>query len=477
MLPPRVSIAGRVGVLAVLYGCLVVMLRAAEGGALSLFLGYLGAEKLPYTFLAISLVDVPMTLLYLQVAERVPTRRLLGGLAVLLALILGGAVLLGGLHRGAGLFVAYMAATIFTTFISIQWGAAILEFFTVRESMRAFPLIYLGAHGGGLVAGLLLRHLALPLGTENVVVLVPAAACVAVLILIVAAGKLREGRAWRQDGEVEQQQRSRKAPPSIFEGARKLRLLRASPLLRAVAAATAVMVCLRLALRYVYGAGFEAAFPDPDDLARFIGTYTVLASGASIAMQVLVTPALLRWLGVGLLNALYSYLVGGALLASAIWPGLPAAVAGRATDQDLKSALKTPLSPMFYEALGERGRKDGRALILGIVSPVASLIASLLLVAVTGARLPPAWIAGAGAALAVVYVVLSHAQGRAYHRSLEELLLGWHRERSGDEEATLDEALARAVRSEDRRINDMAREVRRRRRELRRKGYSRISST
>jgi len=241
-------------------------------------------------------------------------------------------------------------------------------------------------------------------------------------------------------------------------------MLKSSNLLRAIAMATAVMVFLRLALRYTYGKGFQEAFPGPDELTRFIGTYTIIASVFSVTMQVLVTPALLRKLGVGMLNVVYSYLVGATLLFTVFVPGLSAAVMGRATDQDLKSAVKTPLSPMFYEALGEEHRKDGRALILGIISPVAQLASSLLLVLVIQMHVPTMWVAVAGSALSLLFILLSVHQGVTYHRSLEDLLLKWHRERSGDEEASLGDAIRGALRSEDRRINDMGREVRRRRR-------------
>ena len=456
-LPERTSITGRVVVLALLYAGLVVMLRVAEGGSLSLFLGHLGADRLPYTFLAISLINIPLTFLYLKVASKVPTRVLLAMMAVVLVALLFGARAIAGTHPGVGFFAAYVTATVLNTFIVIQWGTVLLEFFTVKESMRAFPLLYTGVHVGGFIAGVLLRDLARPLGTENLMLYAPAAACVLVLALIVFAGRLKEGSGWRQG------QKPQSGKAFGFSAIKKLGLLKRSRLLRAIAAATAVMVFLRLALRFSYAMGFERAFPDSDDLTRFIGTYTIIASVCSITMQVLVTPRLLKRLGVGLLNVVYSYCVGATLLLTAIVPGLPAAVMGRATDLDLKSAVKTPLSPMFYEALGEEHRTDGRAIILGIISPVASLGSSVLLVLVIPLHLEMAWIATGGTVLALLFIVLSHLQGRAYHRSLEELLVKWHKDSSGEVEVSLEDAIKGALRSEDRRINDMGREVRRRR--------------
>lgn len=452
--PSDESIAARVVVLTLLYSLIVLMLRSAEGASLSLFLEHLGAAKLPYTFLAISLVDLPLALVYMRLSPRIPNRLLLALLTLLLIASLGGARLLSGVHLGAGLFASYMAATILNTFLVIQWGVTLLDFFTVEESRRAFPLIYTGAHAGGFAAGLLLRHLALPLGSENLLVFVPGGAAALVCLLAALASRLQEGRAWRQ-GDA-----ARARPTGVF---RKLGLLRTSPLLRAIALATAMMVLLRLAIRYCYGASFADAFPSPDDLTRFIGTYTIFASLAGIAMQALFTPVLLRRLGAGRTNVLYSLFVTSAFAWLALWPGLASAIAGRATDQDLKSAVKTPLSAIFYEAMGERSRADARAIILGIVSPASSFVSSLILVAVAEGGIPPTLVAAAGAVLSLAFIVLSHAQGRSYGRALEELLLSWLRRKKGSDDVTLEDAVHAGLRTEERRINDMAREVSRRR--------------
>jgi len=440
--------------LALTYSLLVLMLRSAEAASLSLFLEHMGFEKLPYMFLAISLVDLPLAFLYLRLSRAVPNRVLLSALAVLLIACLGAARMLAGVHMGAGLFCAYMSAIVLNTFIVIQWGVVLLDFFTVEESRRAFPLIYTGAHLGGFAAGLLLRHLAIPLGTENLLLVVPGGAAVIAAVLTILSGRLSEGRGWRQ-GE------STRSPLPGLAAFGKIRLLGASPLLRAIAAATAVMVLLRLAMRYCYGAGFEEAFPASDDMTRFIGTYTIIASIAGIGMQVLVTPRLIAHLGVGAANVAYAVAVGATLLGLAIFPGLPSSIAGRCTDLDLKSAIKTPLSAMFYEALGEKHRADARALILGVISPLASLASSLVLVAVTVGGISPAWIAAAGCALSAAFVVLSHLQGRAYRRALASRILEWHRRRTGDDDASLESAVHAGLRAPDRRICDMAREVKR----------------
>ena len=94
---------------------------------------------------------------------------------------------------------------------------------------------------------------------------------------------------------------------------------------------------------------------------------------------------------------------------------------------------------------------------------MASICSSLLLLAVTAAHVGTSWIAAAGIAIAIPFVIVSHVQGRTYHRALEDRLLEWHREASGRPGATLADAIAAGRSSGDRRISDMAREISRRR--------------
>lgn len=445
----REPIAARVAILTAIHGLLVLMVRSAEGTSLSLFLGHLGVEKLPWTFLAVSLVDLPLAFVFMRLARAVPGRVLLSALALGLAACLGGARFLSSASPGAGLFSAYLVATVFNTFLMIQWGVVILDYFTIEESRTAFPVIYAGAQAGGFLAGLALRHLARPLGSENVLLVVPSAAALLAVALTAAAGRLREGRSLRQ-GE---------SPP---HGRSRIGLLRSSPLIRAIALATALMVLLRLAMRYCYGAGFAAHFDSPDDLTAFIGTYTMVASAAAIALQVLATPALLRRLGVATMNLAYSAALALAFVATSLYPGLLASVAGRFADTDLKGAVKTPLSAIFYEAIDPADRSDARAIILGIVSPVASIVSSLALVAVAEGGVPASWIAWAGMALSLAYLTVSFVQGRAYDRALADLLLGWFRSRGPGGEITVEKAVKEGLASPDRRVSDMAREVSRR---------------
>jgi hypothetical protein len=286
-------------------------------------------------------------------------------------------------------------------------------------------------------------------------VAVPAGACALLAVLLWLVGRMREGVTVRE-GEAPQ--------PALALGAtawRSLGMLRGSRLLQATAAATALMVLLRLALRWLYGTSFEQSCSSTDALTRFLGGYTMVASVFGVMLQVVATPHLLRKLGVARLNVAYGLALLGAFGWLAAAPSAMGGAAGRFTDTALKAAIKTPLSAIFYDALGVHERADARAVVLGIVSPVTSVVGSAALIWIA-AR--PGWTEAAAWACvgaSVGYVLLSAGQGRAYQRALRERLIRWARERASGPEPTVQEAISEALQSGDGRMADIAREVRR----------------
>lgn len=437
---------------------LALMVRAAEGASLGLFLSEIGADRLPEAFLAVSLVSVPLAFAYMRLVRRFGARTLLAAMAIVLAAALAGARLLALCDRASGLFAAYLATVAVDTLLTVQWGVVLLDFFTVEESRRALPMIYAGGQVGGFAAGVLLRDAIGPLAPETFLVVVPAAACALVVGTVLLAGRIREGRGWREaDAPVRRGPAAREGVGTAFA------LLRRNRLLVAIAASTALMVLLRLALRYAYGAGLDEAFASSEDLTRFIGTYTMVATAAGLVLQVAALPPLLRRFGVGRVNVAYAAGVLGSFAALAGAPGLGSAVAARFVDTDFKDALKTPLSAMFYEGIDRDRRGDARAIVLGVVSPIASIASSLALVAIARAGVLPMAVALGGAACSIAFVFVSHRQGTAYHRELESQLLRWHAGAGRDEAGGLEPAVRAGLASGDRRIAHLAGEIVRRR--------------
>lgn len=387
--------------------CLYLLFTAAtqigDGVAQTLFLKRVGVQLLPVMFAVKAALDIVVAMLYVPLAAR------LGHPATLtLALALTGAGLLAlWLPAGQGASLSYPAIYAWNeataTLLKIHWGVLLLDCFPIDDARRTFPLIYTGARAGAVLGGVALTALALPLGPENLL------AVAAAVFLVAAALSLRVRRLSGAEGAPVNRESAAGRIGNIRRG---LSVGLRVPLLRAIAVSTLLMVVCRYALRYRYSAAFAASFGEAE-LAAFYGGYMVLANGASVALQLVVTSRLLVHSGITQTNLGYAAAVLVAFSALGLWPGLVTAVVARLVDNELKAAVKTPLSNLFYGVLEPRERAAGRAFILGLVVPLATAGASLLLFQRTALRHLPLW----GGALALLYVGATRAQNQAYLRA------------------------------------------------------------
>jgi len=388
--------------------CLYLLFTAAtqigDGVAQTLFLKRVGVQLLPVMFAVKAALDIIVALLYVPLAAR------LGHPATLtLALALTGAGLLAlWLPAGRGVPLSYPAIYAWNeataTLLKIHWGVLLLDCFPVDDARRTFPLIYTGARAGAVLGGVALTALASPLGPENLLIVAAA------VFLAAAALSLRVRRL--TDGAGAEPMVRESAAGRIGNIRRGLTVGLRVPLLRAIAVSTLLMVVCRYGLRYRYSAAFAASFGEAE-LAAFYGGYMVIANGASVAVQLVVTSRLLVHSGITQTNLGYAAAVLAAFAALGLWPGLVTAVVARLVDNELKAAVKTPLSNLFYGVLDPRERAAGRAFILGLVVPLATAGASLLLFQRAALRHLPIW----GGALALLFVGATWAQNRAYLRA------------------------------------------------------------
>ena len=382
--------------------------QIGDGVTQTLFLKRIGVEYLPVMFAIKAALDVVVALIYVPLAAR------LGHPVTLtLALALSGAgLLLLWLPACQGSEWAYPALYAWNeagaTVLKIHWGVLLLDCFNEVDARRAFPVVYTGARVGAVLGGLLLTSLARPLGAANLLP-VGAGLFLGSMFLSFSVRRFRLGHDLDSThGATES------AAGRISHLRTGLALGVRVPLLRAIALSTLLMVACRYGLRYEYSAAFAAAF-DEADLATFYGGYMALANGASIVIQLMITSRLLVHAGITQTNLIYSIAVLAIFAGLGLWPGLLAAVLARLVENELKAAIKTPLSNLFYGALPSDQRAPGRAFVLGLMVPAATACASLLLTTTTTMHSIPLW----GSGLAVLYVWATLIQNRSYRRAHE----------------------------------------------------------
>jgi HEAT repeat protein len=292
-------------------------------GIESLLFSRYGPRSLPYLFIALGLITLPVTAQLGALLQRTDRRRIL----VLLPLALGLTLIAGRVLILADENWVYPALWLLMMVVWIveatgMWAVASLVNDT-RQAKRLFPLYGAGQIVGGIVGGLLTVPLARTLHAENLIfvwTVALVAACVLVRSLLAsesigAPGSARITRATSTNGFR-----------SALDG---LRLVRSSRLLGWLAVAMVLFALLYNSLSFVFAEAVTDQFPNSDDLAAFIGLFNALINGPALILSIFIANRLFARFGVAtmVLTLAVIYLVGFA--ASTIGVGFAALVAFR----------------------------------------------------------------------------------------------------------------------------------------------------
>jgi hypothetical protein len=468
-----------VGLIAVLYSAAVGI---GDLVSQSIFVGRAGAEALPRIFLLKAAIDVGAALLYLPMTRgRRPPAVLRLTLVIYIATVLAGHALVATSGGTAPAYLLYVGHECAWTILTIHWGVYLLDIFDASQARRLFPILFGVTRLGGALAGLVVGAWAAQVGAAPLLYGASAFAAAALVVSFApstaphraAAPALGESPA---EAVLDDEAAVRDAQPGLLRRwLRGWREAARSPLVRAIATSTALMVATRYALRLVSSTGIERAFAgDEDQIAGFLGQFDAIANTAGAVIGVLVLPRLLTRVGVGVVNLAYAVATALAPAAALLVPSLATAAGARFVETALKDAIKTPLSALFYGAEPPADRAPARALVFGAVIPLATLAAAAGLEIARMSDDPLATAAGFGLGAAVVFVAATWQQNRAWRSRLRELLdwsLAREKSRGGQPdpdrlalaERELDgEALtpiARALASTDRRLRAVAEEV------------------
>lgn len=391
--------------LALVYGGLGGATAIADALVQAAFLARAGADALPWVLGARAAISPVLAWVYSRIAPARASRGVLAGLCTLAALTSIGASV--AIERGAtGAIAAYAAHEIVTGLLTLHWGVYLLDHLEQGAARRGVAPIYAAARGtaalGGVAVGLLVPSLSIQQALWI---------AAAVFLVVAPCAFVPES----PDAVAPTPKTGTKQVPLR----RGWQLLRSSTLLQTIAISTLVMVLVRTTLRYGQQSILDA-YPEAV-LAPLLGWYVAGANTLSVVLQLGVTSRLLERFGVGTTNALYAWSTALAqvLLMFVHHASLVVALGVRFAEHELKHALKTPVSPLFYEGFWGADRVRARAFVLGFVSPVAQVVAALGLGVLVLA--PDGTAAIAGSVAGAVYVLSSIAQGRAHRTAMEQL--------------------------------------------------------
>lgn len=380
----------------VLSGMLSMGQTLGLAGSEALLLARLGAQALPTTFIAASILTVLGNFLYAVGVDRsrndVYFINLLMGAAATLCLLTYGCIQNVGWVFPTVYCFYYLSLAIFTNHYWTFTG----DFFDTLAAKRLFPLFVVGSSLGGLSGGLVVIFSSRYLPPQYLLFFW------AVLCLVAAAQLRFYRRRLRRWGPLELEE----ADETSLDGIKAaVRYLRQSALGRWTVISALTMVLAVFVSQYLYSDIMVRRFPRADELAMFFGIYLAVSNVCEILVEVVVTPWLIRRVGVAKANLLHpSLTVASFLFLYLRWGLLTPAVVARFNRESLENALAAPVRSLVYNALPARFRGRIRAFLEGIVVYSGMTIAGVSLMVLSD-RMGPKWLCLAGGGLALLYLV------------------------------------------------------------------------
>ncbi len=385
----------------------------ALAGSEALFLSGLGAQHLPVAIITASLATLTSSIVYASLVGRMRNDRLfvvlLSGVAISLLIDVY------FLRAGSSAVLLIVFATFYiaqAVFVSLHFWTFCADFFDTLASKRLFPLFAVGSSLGGMLGGALAVAVSRTLSGEALILAWAITLTLAAIYVRIARARLLR---WAPVGSVE-------ADESSVEGLRgALRYLARSRMATWLVVSVVGMVFSLTLMQVLYLDIFGRSFDSAEQLATFFGVYLAVTNGIEILVGNALTPWLIRRFGVAQANLAHPVLTLVTFVGLAIDPRLWIAVLARVDRELLENALAGPVRALSYNALPHRFRGRMRALLEGVVFYAAMSIAGAVLL-VLGDAASTLWLAGLGAAGAILYAGANWIVRREYLKSLVEEL-------------------------------------------------------
>jgi ATP/ADP translocase len=420
---------GRLCPFFVLYTALFGMLAVGDAVSTSLFVQRAGSHNLPWAYGVTALLNVLAVGGYMWVVPRVTSRGLLRGLILLSALLFLGAW--GVIHQSAqhpgGANPLWVYGTLFAcrelsfTLLLTHFGNFLQEYFSKQALNRVLPIIYSGGRLGGVLGGAMVAVWA-GVGPVLDLVLVYAVAGL-VCVLLLQRFKVTASALPPQQGDMVETPEVPflQAVPgdSRLMGVSETRLdapvasfwqfMRRSRYFQTLCLSTVLFMVCRWLLNYDYSQVFNQAFGSEQSMAQALGWYTTVAMGLALGIQLFGVNRLIARFGLGWCfqgyNTLVLVMMTLCLLPQA-WPhgALVIALFSRFVETELRMGFRNPLSVLMGNHYPRAHRPRARAVTIGGMIPLATFLASGLLL-----WLQHAWPNGVpwvGVGLAVLMVVV-----------------------------------------------------------------------
>lgn len=354
--------------------CVVAAFLLAKPLRNSLYLVEYGPYALVYAYAAVPLALSLFVPVYTLAAARVGTRQATLGTLVFFSLNVV-AFWWAFAYAPFDLLPAvfYVWVNCFGVIAPVQAWSFANSLFDARQARRLFGVVGAGASVGAIAGGVLATYLVAPVGgTVNMLLVLAALILLGAIIVAIAARRLRRPAAPRR----RMQPLPFREVVGAIRGSRYLRLLAALVMIVAVATQWTTFQ-LSLVADQRFGG-------DADAMTRFFGTFNFVVGGAGLAIQLLLTGALLRRIGVaGVMLLLPLVLAFGSAL-TVVFPIFLAVLLTNAGEQGLRFSMDKAAYELLYLPIAPGQRQAVKNALDIVANRIADAVGSVLLGLATG---------------------------------------------------------------------------------------------
>ena len=347
-------------------------LAASRG---SLFFVFFGVEYLPYMCFGNAVFFALSSVIYTALVVKVDRGRFLGGLSLVFAASLLVSRLILPRPKHHWFYPAlYIESQVIWSFSLMQYWTFAGEFLNTRQAKRLFPFLVLGGLLGMVGVGMTSKAVVRSLGSANLLLLWAGLIFAATVLGGVAFRRYRTMKDPPPLEAIVAQAQQRSEWQKFRNGIDEVRY---TPLLRSIAGYVLLLWTVCTVVDFCFSRTVRARYPDPTDLATFLGRFVGVQGFLCLFVRVLFARAVIARLGVGrTINFHPAFLVLGTA-----WMSLRYGYASVLTTKLSDATMTYTFSDSSYQLLYNPIAPDQRARVRGFIE---GYIRSLALAAVGG---------------------------------------------------------------------------------------------
>lgn len=378
----------------------------------SIFVDRVGADQLPWVYVATAVILVFVMAGYSTYVDRVGPRTLIfSSMAALGASLVGFWWLLSNREGLASSGAFYVFTKLYPLFLVSQFWLVANLLFTTAQARRLFGLIGMGLILGGIAGSSISGFAAERVGTEPLLLVAAGILALCALVVVVLGPRIREG-----GGEV-----SGRLTEGISGGA--VRLLTESAHLRTVAMVLGLAVVVGTLLDWQLNRAVELFVEGEDAKTEFFGRFYAALNVASVAIQVVLTSYVLRRFGIGLAVLVLPVALAGASVAILLFPLLWVVALGKGAEGALRYSLDQSTRELLFLPVPTDVKYKVKPLIdLTVYRAGTGLGGVLLLIFVNGLGVPLRWISLITLAAVGMWLVTAIRMRTEFAESLRRLI-------------------------------------------------------